>query len=356
MLWLKTSGRSARTMPERFLLAAEEVGRQDLDRGIGHLGLQGADGRRVVGGALVLEVVAVDRGDDDVLELHLRGRVREAQRLERVRRVLRPAGVHVAVAACARAGVAEDLEGGGAAPPALGDVRAASLFADRVQVLAVDELLHVEVARIGARGAHLHPLRATRPFRYGQRLLHVCQSTDRGSRGAAREHEVRPSPRRRGVVRHECAREPLARHVDTRRVLQLRGQAALSGLRDQPQRPASRRADGPLPPGERAGGLPGAGRRVSPDRRRRGAHLEDLGLLPLPARDRAHHRRRGQRACGRAGRGRPRPPEEGARVSRLEGRPEAQRGRRERRRTRPRRTTASPTGSAPCTRKAGCPT
>ena len=37
-----------------------------------------------------LGVVAVDRGDDDVLEVHLRGGVREPQRLERVRRVLRP--------------------------------------------------------------------------------------------------------------------------------------------------------------------------------------------------------------------------------------------------------------------------
>ena len=40
--------------------------------------------------------------------------------------------------------------------------------------------------------------------------------------------------------------------------------------------------------------------------------VEDVGLLPLPARDRAHHRRRRQGARGRAGRRRPRPPAEGA--------------------------------------------
>ncbi len=83
-----------------------------------------------------------------MLQLHLRGRLRDAQRLERVGRRLRPAGVDVAVAAGPRARVAEDLEGRGAAAPALGDVRAARLLADRVQREPVDELLHVEVAAV----------------------------------------------------------------------------------------------------------------------------------------------------------------------------------------------------------------
>jgi len=37
-----------------------------------------------VAGAAVGDVVAVDRGDDDVLQLHLRRRLRDAQRLERI--------------------------------------------------------------------------------------------------------------------------------------------------------------------------------------------------------------------------------------------------------------------------------
>ena len=81
------------------------------------------------------EVVAVDGRDDDVLEPHLRRRVREPERLERIGRAVGLARVDVAVAAGARARVAEDLEGRGAAPPALGDVRAARLLADRVQAL-----------------------------------------------------------------------------------------------------------------------------------------------------------------------------------------------------------------------------
>ena len=181
---------------ERLLLVAEEVGRQDLHRGCRHLRLERADRRRVVAGALVGQVVPVDGRDDDVLELHLRRGVREPQGLERIRRVLGLAGLDVAVPAGARARVAEDLERRRPAAPALGDVRAAGLLADRVQVVAVDQLLDVEVARVGARRAHLHPLGAAGPLGHGQRLLHVCQSTDGDSRSAARDDEVRASARR----------------------------------------------------------------------------------------------------------------------------------------------------------------
>ena len=127
-------------------------------------------------GAPVGEVVAIDGGDDDVLELHLRGRVREPERLERVGRAVGLARVDVAVAARAGARVAEDLEGRRAAPPALGDVRAARLLADRVQALAVEQRADVEVARVRARRADLHPLRPARPLGDGKRRLHRRQS------------------------------------------------------------------------------------------------------------------------------------------------------------------------------------
>src|SRR5205085_6829559 len=132
-------------------------------------------------------------------------RMREAERLERVRRVLRLAGVDVAIAAGAGARVAQDLEGGCAAAPALGDVRAARLLADRVQRLSVDELPDVEVARVGARRANLHPFRPARPLGDGQRLLHppeCSRGPDRpspynrllqgrfGAESARRRHEL----------------------------------------------------------------------------------------------------------------------------------------------------------------------
>ena len=109
-------------------------------------------------GTSIGEVVAVDGGDDDVGESHpLRG-PGQTQRLEKIWRPIRPPRMHVAVAAGAGAGVAQDLEGGGAAAPALGDVRAAGLLADRVQLLPVDERAHLREARLGTRRTHPHPL------------------------------------------------------------------------------------------------------------------------------------------------------------------------------------------------------
>ncbi len=161
-----------------LLLDAEEVGRQHLDGRLGQLALDRTDRRRVVAGAAVGNVVSVDGRDHDVAQLHLGGRLSEPQRLERVRRMLRPSGVDVAVPAGAGAGVAEDLERRCAATPALADVGAACLLADRVQALSVDELLDVEVARVRARCADLHPLGTARPLGDGQRLhpASVCVS------------------------------------------------------------------------------------------------------------------------------------------------------------------------------------
>src|SRR5438093_8928967 len=79
--------------------------------------------------------------------------------------------MHVAVAAGARACVAEDLEGGGSASPAFGDVRAAGLLANGVQRCAVNQLLDVEVARVGRRRANLHPLGTAWTLGDGKRAL-----------------------------------------------------------------------------------------------------------------------------------------------------------------------------------------
>ena len=179
MLWLKTSGRAASTVCSASSSTPRKSGVSTSTVASGSFALERADRRRVVAGAAVGDVVAVDRGDDDVLELHLRRGLREPQRLERVGRRLGLAGVDVAVAAGARAGVAEDLERRRAAAPALGDVRAARLLADRVQRQAVHELLDVEVRGVLRRRAHLHPLGAARPFGDGKRSLHGVQCSCR---------------------------------------------------------------------------------------------------------------------------------------------------------------------------------
>ena len=82
---------------------------------------------------------------------------RDACRLERVVPG-RLAGLDVAEAAAPRAGVAEDHERRGAALPALADVRAGGLLADRVEVLRLDQRLQLAVAR-PAGGGHLEPRR-----------------------------------------------------------------------------------------------------------------------------------------------------------------------------------------------------
>jgi hypothetical protein len=158
---------------ERLFLDAEEVRCEDLDRGCRDGAPERANRRGVVACAPVGDVVAVDGRDDDVLEAHLLRGLRKAQRLERIWRRLGAARVHVAVATRARARLAQDLERRGATTPALGDVRAARLLADRVQARAVDQLLDVEVAPVRARRADLHPLRPAGPLCDGQRF-HAC--------------------------------------------------------------------------------------------------------------------------------------------------------------------------------------
>ena len=137
-----------------------------------------------------------------MLQAHLRRRLREAERLERVGSVLRLPRVHVAIAAGARAGVAQDLERRGALAPALGDVRAARLLAHRVEARAVDQLLDVEVAPVRARRAHLHPLGAARAIGDGKRRLHEPKSTFAGACDRA------PSRSRARAGRYVALRAP----------------------------------------------------------------------------------------------------------------------------------------------------
>ena len=205
---------------ERLLLHVEEVRRQHLDARVGQLGLDRPDRRREVAGAPVGDVVAVDGGDDDVLELHLRRSLADAKRLECVRRVLRLARVDVAVAAGTGACLAEDLECRGAAPPALGDVRAAGLLADGVQREAVQQLLDVEVAAVGTRRADLHPLGAAGSFGHRKRGLHrrqsSCAASCRGQAEARGRVPFRPGappararrPRRAPPVPGRASRPP----------------------------------------------------------------------------------------------------------------------------------------------------
>ena len=279
MLWLKTSGRAPITVCSASSSTPRKSGVSTSIVASGQLRLDRADRRRVMAGALVGHVVAVDRGDDDVLQPHLLRGLREPQRLERVDGLARLAGVDVAVAAGARAGLAEDLERRRAASPALGDVRAARLLADRVQPRAVDQLLHVEVAAVLRRRAHLHPLGAARAFGDGQRGLHRGQS--RGPRVCGRR--ARHTARRARAARRACR----ARRCGRRRARRSgRRRDRREAMRDRDRRPprgeaVERLLHLPLGPGvERARRLvEHQDRRVAQDRAR------DRDALLLAARE-----------------------------------------------------------------------
>ena len=144
----------------RFL--ALEVGNQHLDAAVGHPRLDLADRVGEDRRAAVGQVVAIDRRDDGVAQAHRLHRFGDAHRLVEVERG-RPAVLHGAVGAGARAHVAEDHEGGGAVVPALADVRAVRVLADRVELQVAHDALEPEVV-LRTRGADLQPvgLRLTR--------------------------------------------------------------------------------------------------------------------------------------------------------------------------------------------------
>ena len=98
------------------------------------------------GGAAVLQVVAIDRRDDDVVQLELLDRVGHPLGLLRVHRSWASVR-HRAVGAGACADVAQDHEGRGPVIPALADVRASRFLAHGVQVEVAHDRLESQVAR-----------------------------------------------------------------------------------------------------------------------------------------------------------------------------------------------------------------
>ena len=111
---------------------AQEIGDQHLDRGRRRGGADRRNRPGEMAGAAVVEIVAVDRGDDDVLETEFADRLGDAPRLMRVDEV-GAAGRDVAEGAGAGAHRAEDHYGGVPLLPALADIRAGRLLAHRVE-------------------------------------------------------------------------------------------------------------------------------------------------------------------------------------------------------------------------------
>ena len=125
---------------------AGEVGREDLDAGSRIRGVDRAHGLGVQPRALVGQIVAGDAGDGRVAQPHPGDGFGDAARLVGVV-VGRLAGVDLAEVAAPRALAAADQEGGLAVLPALVDVGAARLLADRVELLLLHQGLEGRCTR-----------------------------------------------------------------------------------------------------------------------------------------------------------------------------------------------------------------
>ena len=135
-----------------------EVGGEDLDGAAGDLIPDLPDHGGEDRGAAVGELVAVDARDDGVLEAHLLRGVGDAVGLVEVE-LCRLAGQNGAEAAGTGTDVAEDHERRRLVVPALPDVRAAGLLADRVQVEPAHGLLDVPID-LAVGNLRLEPVRA----------------------------------------------------------------------------------------------------------------------------------------------------------------------------------------------------
>jgi len=86
------------------------------------------------------QIIAVNRGDDDMGKAELGGRLGDALGLIRIERAGQP-GFHIAEGAGARAGVPHDHEGRVLLLPAFPDIGAARFFADSVQTVRAHDAM-----------------------------------------------------------------------------------------------------------------------------------------------------------------------------------------------------------------------
>ena len=132
-----------------FGLVAEIRG-EDFDRRLRRFAAQRVDHLDELARTAVGQVVAVDRGDDDVAEPHLRRSDCGMFGFERVNRARHP-GLDVAESTGTGAGVAQDHHRRVLFGPAFADVRARRLFAHGVEVQFAHQLARFGVARAGRR-------------------------------------------------------------------------------------------------------------------------------------------------------------------------------------------------------------
>ena len=163
MLWLRTSG-PALTTAASASRSPEKSGIRTSTLHVGASPADLVDGEREHTCAAVRQVIAVYRGNDCVAQAHVCHGAGKPERFGCVERA-GPAGLHVAVRARPRARVPQDHERGGAALPAIADVRAGRLFAHGVQFGVPETPSEIEVI-VTAGSGYFEPL--------GEASLH-CQ-------------------------------------------------------------------------------------------------------------------------------------------------------------------------------------
>ena len=136
---------------------AVEVGDEDLDSDLRCRAADSFDGTYPVPCAVVLEVVAVDAGDDGVLQAHLLDALCHLHRLEGIEWCGGFPREGVTEAAGARTDSASDHEGRCASAPALPLVGAAAAVADGIEPVVLDRMLCIGEGRVVAE-ADLQPL------------------------------------------------------------------------------------------------------------------------------------------------------------------------------------------------------
>ena len=147
---------------------------QDFDRSRRRGPAQRLDHLDELAGAAILEIVAIDRGDDNVRQPEFGGGVRDMLRLGQIDGA-RHAGLDVAERAGARARIAQNHHGCVLLGPAFADIRASRFLAHRREVQAAHQLTRL-VKTVTGRRLDTDPVGlafARRADR--QRLVHVRQ-------------------------------------------------------------------------------------------------------------------------------------------------------------------------------------
>src|SRR5215212_7302664 len=140
---------------------SEEVGRQYLDRRGRAARPDRCDALREMFGTSIRKIVPVDRGNDEMAQPKLEGRLCKMLRLMWIERPRHPR-LDVAEGAGPGAGVAHDHEGRVLLVPALADIRTPGFLAHGNQTVFLDDLASFGIS---ARVRRLHP----NPGRFGRR-------------------------------------------------------------------------------------------------------------------------------------------------------------------------------------------